>query len=325
MSLELAIVDRLAELVLAGVARPYPYKSGLVWSSVASVLPHTEVHPSFYGCFDWHSAVHSHWTLARLSRQYPDQPWAGAARDRLAEHLTTQRLQREYATLSAHPSFELPYGLAWLLTLDAELAHHPPEWRASLAPLTELARERLAAWFQSLTLPIRSGQHDQSAFAMTLAVRWSRSTRHPWDQDIARIALALHESDRRTPLHLEPSAHDFLSPSLGVAELMAEVMPADRFSDWLKGWAPELGRGWPEAPVRCHDRADGKLAHFEGLNLSRSWMLSAIAEALPANDPRARALRDSAHEHRHLGLQALTSDEYAVTHWLPTFALYRAC
>ncbi|MBT8492809.1 MAG: DUF2891 domain-containing protein [Deltaproteobacteria bacterium] len=316
--------DRIAELVLANVDRVYPHKSGLVVRSAAELRAPSSWHPIFKGCFDWHSAVHSHWTLARLLRLYPRRPWHRRAEGRFDDSFTADAIAGERRTLEANPGFELPYGLVWLLTLAAELDHdfHSEPWGRALRPLEALSAERLESWMRRLSHPIRSGQHSQSAFAMTMLVRWAdaRGARR-LKKLVRRRAIQLYEGDVSAPIDYEPSAHDFLSPTLAVAELMATVLPERDYARWLDGYLPRAAtdRLQPVFPV---DRSDGKLAHFDGLNLSRAWMLRSIASALAADDPRRVELESCADAHGQRGLVALDSDEYAVTHWVPTFALY---
>jgi len=316
--------DRLAEIVLSSVARPYPYKSGAVLHDDRDVVAPRQLTPLFFGCFDWHSAVHSHWTLARLARLRAERPWHRRALEHFENTFTDEAIATELAFLTAQPSFELPYGLAWLLTLCDELRHdfHSQPWGRRLRPLEELAGDRLEVWLRGLSHPIRSGQHTQSSFAMTLALRWAHDHRPSFAKLIRRRALEFHESDRDAPLHFEPSAYDFLSPSLGIAELMAEVLPPGDFARWLRQFAPHLENTSALQPVHTGDRSDGREAHFDGLNLSRAWMLRNIARALPDDDPRAQTLAKHAERHAERGLEALDSDEYAVTHWLPTFIVY---
>lgn len=318
------VADRLAEVVLSSVVRPYPHKSGATLRGEEDVAPPRQLTPLFFGCFDWHSAVHSHWTLARLARLSPDRPWHRRVLEHFEGSFTDDAVAAELAFLRAQPSFELPYGLAWLLTLCDELRpdFHSEPWGRRLRPLEELAADRLEVWLRGLSHPVRTGQHGQSSFAMTLALRWAHDSRPSFAKLIRRRALEFHEGDRDAPLHFEPSAYDFLSPSLGVADLMARVLPAGDFARWLKLFAPHIENTSALSPVHTGDRSDGREAHFDGLNMSRAWMLRRISRALPHADPRAPGLARQAERHAERGLEALDSDEYAVTHWLPTFITY---
>lgn len=315
------LLRRIAELALAGVQREQP-----------NVLPRArELTPAFYGCYDWHSAVHSHWALVRTSRL--DAAFAeqlGVTRV-LEAHLTSDKLQRELAFVSADQGFELPYGLAWLLRLDQELgawaadlgnaAPAPTRWRRQLAPLVRLAAERSSRWFAELASPVETGQHGQSAFALGLCLDWARSV----DEHVAifESAAVRHHQSRRMTLQQEPDSWDFLSPSLAAADVLRRVLSSASLATWLDNAWPELSAGSCEiGPVSCPDDSDGKLAHRHGLNLSRAWMLLALARALPASDPRRTTLESCAEPHRRAGLDAvLRSNDYAVTHWLGSFAL----
>jgi hypothetical protein len=217
----------------------------------------------------------------------------------------------------------MPYGLAWLLTLAGELRRSGDARAARLRGLEELARDRLVGWAHRLPAPVRSGEHSQSAFAIGLALDWAAVAGEA-DAFAALAASAErhHGGDRDAALHLEPGGHDFLSPTLGVAALMARVRPPDEFAAWLDGFAPLLGRAETLVPVLAADRADGKLVHWDGLNLSRAWMLAEIAAGLPDGDEREPALTALAAAHGEAGVAALDDMSYAGSHWLPTFAIY---
>jgi hypothetical protein len=310
--MEPAQADRLAVSVLHNLATPWPYHSIAMLRGPDDPIAPAERTPMFASSYDWHSSVHNHWALARLVPHLAAARRAEAERA-LAASLTAERAAIEARQLEANPGFERPYGLAWLWTLCRAVS------LPALAPLEAIARARLVAWAERLAAPIRSGEHAQSMFAMALA----------WDaadgDERARLAAAarrLHERDRDAALHLEPSAYDFLSPTLATAWLMLRVMDAGAFARWLDGWAPGLGRGATPAPAATVDRADGKLVHWDGLNLSRAWMLRAIARALPDGDARVVELQESADAHLGAGLASLDGATYAGTHWLPTFATY---
>lgn len=318
-------------MILAGIDRTYPvYVSAVLEGPGDLTLPEA-VTPIFCGCFDWHSAVHGHFALARLCARFPRAPWAAAARATLDKRLTADAVKAEVAHLSARPKFELPYGLAWLLCLAAEAQalaragdNGGRRWHAALAPLENLAAERIAGWAARLDYPVRTGQHDQSAFSLGLALDWARLCgRGDIAGKLAHRVRALYAADRDAPIAYEPSAYDFLSPILAEAEVMARILEPAEFSAWLAAFCPALDGGdlcALAAPVRAADRSDGKLVHFDGLNLSRAWMMRAISRALPESDPRRLRLSALAAVHARAGLSALASDHYAGTHWLGTFA-----
>jgi hypothetical protein len=303
---DLATATHLAGMVLAALHRPYPTKIAHVLHDDGDALPPRQLTPIFYGSFDWHSAVHGHWTLARLLRRFPGADFAAAIERALAQSFTREQAAGELAYLQRHPGFEMPYGVAWLLLLAAELAPFPA-WAQALAPVVRLARDRFAAWIARLPLPIRSGEHSQTAFAMGLALDFARATGdEALATGVAQRARDFHAGDVAAPVAYEPSAHDFLSPSLAEADLMRRVLPAADFTPWLAAFLP----AFPFTPVRCVDRADGKLAHFDGLNLSRAWMLRKLGQ------------RDLAEAHAAAGLAGVTGEHYAGAHWLGTYALY---
>ncbi len=330
--LDLASAARLADLALGCVAREYPNKIAHVMDGDADALPPRKLTPAFYGCFDWHSSVHGHWLLARLARTFPEAPLAARSREALARSLTPENVAAEaaYLTRKGRETFERPYGLAWLLHLALELREwDDPQartWSAALAPLERAAAARLAEWIPKLAYPIRSGEHDQTAFAFGLVLDWARGT---GDTAMARLLETriadLYLSDRGCPIAFEPSGQDFLSPCLAEADLVRRVTAPPRFAAWLGGFLPGIpldGTGSWLRPGIVTDRADGKLAHIDGLNLSRAWMLEGIASGLPAGDPRIAALSAAAAAHRDAGLAAVTGEHYAGGHWLGTFATY---
>jgi len=330
--LDAAAAERFARLALACVHQEYPNKIAHVLQSDADVRPPRQLTPAFYGCYDWHSSVHGHWLLARLARTFPDAPFAVDARAALAESLTPERIAGEAAYLSGsgRVSFERPYGLAWLLQLAAELREwQDPQahrWAATLSPLERLAAQRVAEWVPKLTHPIRIGEHDQTAFAFGLILDWSRVANDTAVHDLlVRRIGELYLGDRDCPLAYEPSGQDFLSPCLAEADLARRVLAPADFAAWLHRFLPQIptdgSTGWL-APGVVTDPADPKLAHLDGLNLSRAWMLEGIASGLPAADPRRAALDATAAAHRKAGLAAVTGEHYEGGHWLGSFATY---
>ena len=323
---------RLAELALQCVHKEYPNKIAHVMDSDADAQPPRKLTPAFFGCYDWHSAVHGHWLLARLTRLHPDAPFAARARVALAKSLTAENLTVEAAYLGrkGRETFERPYGLAWLLTLARELREwDDPQaraWAAALAPLERAAVARLEGWLPKLAYPIREGEHDQTAFAFGLILDWARGAGDRATEDlVVSRTRGLYSSDRDCPIGYEPSGQDFLPPCLAEADLMRRVLAPAEFAPWLSAFLPRIPRSgsgeWLPVGV-VTDRADGKLAHLDGLNLSRAWMLEGIASGLPEDDPRIPALRAAALRHRSAGLSAVTGEHYAGGHWLGTFATY---
>ncbi|HJX29900.1 MAG TPA: DUF2891 domain-containing protein, partial [Thermoanaerobaculia bacterium] len=314
---------RLAELALACVHKEYPNKIAHVLNGDADVKPPRELTPAFYGCYDWHSAVHGHWLLARLLRQFPDAPFAARARAALDRSLTPENIATEvrYLQAAGRTTFERPYGLAWLLQLAAELHEQDPRddpqarrWAEALDPLARASAERIRSWAPKLSFPIRTGEHNQTAFGFGLILDWARST---GDRQTAALLEGrirdLYLKDRDCPIEYEPSGEDFLSPCLGEADLVRRVLAPEAYAEWLSGFLPRLpkdGRGDWLTPGIVTDPTDGKLAHLDGLNLSRAWMLEGIAAGLPAEDPRSSSLRAAAAAHRESGLRSVTGEHY---------------
>lgn len=324
------MVARYAALAMAGIGRRYPYHQQHLLHADADARPPHLLTPLFGNCFDWHSSVHNHWLLVRLLRRYPDASFAAGIRATLSARFTAAHVAGEVAYLQApgRESFERPYGLAWLLLLYAELSAgaQMQTWARHCAPLATLAAQRLRDWLPKLAYPVRSGTHNQTAFAFALALDAAETL---GDNSLATAvrerARQFHGTDRDAPLHWEPSGEDFLSPCLMEADLMRRVLPEADFPDWLTAFLPGIpvkaGAEWLQ-PAVVHDRRDGRLVHLDGLNLSRAWNLQAIAAALPATDPRRAALLHAAGIHRQAGLAAVDSGHYTGTHWLASFAVY---
>jgi hypothetical protein len=323
---------RFAGLALACLHKEYPNKIAHVMESDADALPPHVLTPAFYGCFDWHSDVHGHWLLVRLARLYPNTAFATQARAELARSLTTQNIAGEvtYLKREDRASFERPYGLAWLLQLSSELRQwndpQAKQWLAALQPLETEAAAHLKSWLPKLHYPIRIGEHDQTAFSFGLVWDWAGVA---GDTDMRRLladtARRFYQGDRNCPLTYEPSGQDFLSPCLAEADFMRRVLEKPAFREWLSGFLP----GIPLNPVTqwlqpgvVTDRADPKLAHIDGLNLSRAWMLEGIAHGVGPDDRRNSALLAAANNHREAALPAVTGEHYEGGHWLGTFAVY---
>src|SRR6266516_5874801 len=326
------VAERFAKLALACVEKEYPNKISHVLNSDTDVAPPRKLTPAFYGCYDWHSSVHGHWLLVRLLRTFPDASFAGAARDALGKSLTAENLKQEAAYIrgQGRASFERPYGLAWLLQLCAELHEwdddQAREKAANLRPLEDAAVERLKNWLPKLSHPVRIGEHDQTAFGLGLILDYSRSTKN---DSLARLvtdsAKKFFFSDKECPLDYEPSGEDFLSPCLAEADVMRRVLPPYEFGRWLKFFLPQIptrvDSTWLSVVV-SPDPSDPKLAHLDGLNLSRAWMLEGIASVLLPSDSRRNALSAAVDEHRRAGLAAVTGAHYEGGHWLGSFAVY---
>ncbi|MCO6437940.1 MAG: DUF2891 domain-containing protein [Phycisphaerae bacterium] len=325
-------VLRFADMALECVHREYPSKIAHVMNSDADARPPRELTPIFYGCFDWHSAVHGHWLLVRVARRWPESDAAIKARRALDESSAPEHVAAEVAYLNGEgrKSFERPYGLAWLLQLAAEL-HEWDEpqarrWSETLAPLERQAAQRFRDWLPKLSHPVRTGEHSQTAFALGLVFDWARITGDvEMQQLIAARARDYYLSDPAANFAFEPGGEDFLSPALAEADLMRRVLDPPAFAAWLGVFLPQISLDGSSSflkPAVVTDRSDGKLVHLDGLNLSRAWMLQGIASGLPSGDPRISGLLKAAKEHADAGLLAIENQQYEGGHWLGSFAVY---
>jgi Protein of unknown function (DUF2891) len=332
IAMDPAAAARFAGLALKCLHAEYPNHISHTMDGDADARPPHALNPTFYGCYDWHSDVHGHWLLVRLVRLLPDAPFAPMARAELARSFTAENIAGEVAYLQRadRASFERPYGLAWLLQVSAELRRwndpQAREWASALRPLEAEAAARLKSWVPKLHYPIRIGEHDQTAFSFGLIWDWAgvagdSQMRGVLDDAARRFYL----KDRRCPIDYEPSGEDFLSPCLAEADFMRRVLDPPAFGRWLSGFLPGIPQRADSMwlpPGVVTDRADPKLAHIDGLNLSRAWMLEGIAHGLEVRDRRVPVLRTIATQHREAALPAVTGEHYEGGHWLGTFAVY---
>ena len=329
--LDAATAGRFADLALACVQKEYPNKIAHILTSPSDVKSPRELTPAFYGCYDWHSSVHGHWLLARLVREFPNASFSGRAIAALKMNLTPAHVAGEVAYLNAtgRETFERPYGLAWLLQLAAELREAPNRevgsFATTLQPLEAAVVARLKAWLPKLAYPIREGEHPQTAFSFGLILDYARGRDAQLAELVTGKVREFHLKDRDCPISYEPSGQDFLSPCIAEADVMRRVLPPDEFAKWLTSFLPGIpanGSGtWLPIGV-VTDKTDGKLAHLDGLNLSRAWMLEGVASGLPSTDPRRAALLAAAKIHATSGLAAVTGEHYEGGHWLGSFATY---
>lgn len=327
-----ANASAFAKLALKGARKEYPNKPGHVLLNDADAKTPRALHPAFYGCYDWHSAVHGHWMLAHLLKRLPDLPEAKEIREVLNAHLTEENIRGEveYFNRKEAKSFERPYGWTWLLKLAEELHGWDDadarKWSAAVKPLAELIAARYVEHFPKQTYPIRSGVHPNTAFGFAFALDYARAV---GDKKLVALiverAKDYYAKDVDAPARWEPDGSDFLSPSLCEADLMRRVLPPAQFRDWLHKYLPGAAKGEPTnlfEPAIVTDRADPQLVHLDGLNLSRAWCMRGIASALPADDPARKVLAASARKHAETALKHVASGEYAGEHWLASFAVY---
>ncbi len=327
LTLTKELASHFARTALSHVTREYPNKLDHVMSGPEDVKSPRELHPIFYGSFDWHSCVHGYWTLARCLRRFPDLPEADAIRTLFDRQFTPEKVSGEVAYL-ARPSargFERPYGWAWALKLQSELLLHKnadgEAWSQTLQPFADVFVRRFQEFLPLATYPIRGGTHANTAFAVTLALDYARAL-----CDL-RLQSLLVEKSRWwygtdvAYAGFEPSQDDFLSPSLMEAACMSRVLDANAFPTWFEMFLPHAEHGQPAflfAPATVSDRADGKIAHLDGLNLSRAWCWMLILHALPQGD----LLNVGPVIDRHIksALPHVTG-HYMGEHWLASFAI----
>ena len=319
----------LAALPLAGLVREYPNLLSHLLNGPDDARTPRDLHPVFYGCYDWHSAVHGFWLLARLARRFPGLAEQADIAERFASHFTPPAFQVEadYFAAPGRASYERPYGWAWLLALAQELeAWDRPQarqWRAAMQPLLTVIRQRWLTFLPLQDYPVRSGAHANTAFALLLSLDYARAA---GDAELAQALEAAARryflTDKDYPTRLEPSGEDFLSPSLCQALLLSRLLPAEAFRDWLRVFLPDLPRGGPVlSPARVSDGSDPKIGHLIGLNLSRAWCLRQLTAALPSDDAWRPLLSQGARAHLDAGLPHVVSGHYTGEHGLGTFAL----
>ncbi|MFS7381888.1 DUF2891 domain-containing protein [Rahnella inusitata] len=323
------MASRFASLALNHLTREFPNKLMHAMSSAADAQTPRQLHPIFYGSYDWHSCVHGYWLLLRLLNKFPDLPQAEKIIAMVGEHFTAENVAGEMAYLQQpqHAGFERPYGWAWFLALTQQLHEmalpQAAVWAKNLAPMTRFFEESFTVFLPKATYPLRVGSHFNTAFALALALDYARCVKHEsLSELIKETALRWHLDDKNCQAW-EPGGDEFLSPSLMEAELMRRVLPGEEFVTWFGHFLPDLAQSQPATlftPATVTDRSDGKIGHLDGLNLSRAWCQRSLASALPAGDPRATCLRHAAHAHLHSALEHLDSD-YMGEHWLATFAL----
>jgi hypothetical protein len=322
------LASRFADLALAGVGREWPHSYQHLVHQAADVRRPRELHPAFFGCYDWHSSVHGHWTLARILRLFPVLPSSGRIRAALDKNLTGEHLAAELAYFESpgRGSFERPYGWGWLLALAAELrAGREPgagRWSKAMLPLERHIADSFCRYLPRLPYPVRSGVHSNTAFGMTLALDYARAAGHRrLEAAVVSRSRAFFGSDAGAPADWEPGGEDFLSPSLAEADLMSRVIPKAQYRRWLARFLPGLAGGKPAAlmtPPRLIDRRDPRQVHLDGLSLSRAWALGRISFVTR----RGGKVRAAAERHARAGLARVSSGDYAGEHWLASFALY---
>jgi hypothetical protein len=346
LSLNQSQASHFARLALKCVRKEFPNKLDHVMNNSDEVRDPKQLHPAFYGCFDWHSTVHGHWMLVHLLKTFPDLAEGPQIREALNDNLSAKNIAAEVAYLNqkSRASFERTYGWAWLLKLAQELHDWNDEdgrkWSRNLQPLAAAFVEKYIAFLPKQNYPIRTGVHPNTAFGLAFALDYARAVRYPklGNVDIAK-ARRLHElesliversrtyfaGDVNYPSRWEPGGEDFFSAALMEADLMRRVMNEREFTRWFHRFLPGIARNQPSQllePAIVTDRTDPKLVHLDGLNLSRAWCMRNIGNSLPRNDPARAVMRRSAVAHAQAALPHVASGSYEGEHWLASFAVY---
>jgi hypothetical protein len=329
VSLTPGLASKFAKLALSHITREYPNLLYHVLNGPDDVRSPRELHPIFFGSLDWHSCVHGYWLLATVLRLYPENPESAAIRDLFDAQLTPAKVRAELEYLDGplRTTFERPYGWAWLLMLAAELSRHAGDdgrrWSKTLIPLADAFVTRFSNFLPKATYPTRVGTHFNSAFALTLALEYSEVAA---DDGLKHLlvnkALAWYGNDQNCQAW-EPGGDDFLSSALMEAECMRRARGIDQFRTWMDGFLPGIATREPATlfePAIVSDRSDGKIAHLDGLNLSRAWCWRSLAIAWPDEDPRRAIALDAANVHLAASMPHVAG-EYMGEHWLATFAL----
>ncbi|MDE2462250.1 MAG: DUF2891 domain-containing protein [Alphaproteobacteria bacterium] len=324
-----SVASRFATIALGHVGREYPNKLDHVLNGPDDVRSPQELHPIFFGSFDWHSCVHGHWLLARLYRRFPALPEAAAIRTLFDRQFCLQRVEGELAYLQQPGTrgFERPYGWAWALMLAGELARHARDegrqWASALKPLADAFVHRFESYLPLCTYPVRAGVHSNTAFALLLARDYAQACGDAEFEALCAQTARRWYGDDRDYRSLEPSQDEFLSPTLMEAALMSVVLTPEEFTTWFAHFLPGAAHGAPAnlfSPATVSDRSDGKIAHLDGLNLSRAWCLKLILAQLSEADPLVARAQSAIDAHLTNALEHVAGD-YMGEHWLASFAL----
>ncbi|WP_298156802.1 DUF2891 domain-containing protein [Flavobacterium sp.] len=325
--LTLQQANHLATLPIKCLQQEYPNKLGQMLIDSTEIKSPRELHPSFYGCFDWHSSVHGHWSLVYLLKHFPELDKRDEIISNLKVNLSKENIQKEvdYLSKNHEKSFERTYGWAWVLKLQLELetfdAPFAKEIAVNLKPLSDLVVQRYTEFLPKLLYPIRMGMHPNTAFGLTLAWDYAVFSKNTDFQKVIHDnAVRLFSADADCPFNWEPSGTDFLSPCFEEMAIMQRVLPSTDFLKWLKKFAPQLfKKQFDWAPAKVSDRTDGHLVHLDGLNFSRAWNLYHLIRQYPKQFQHLKALAD---KHMAFSLPSVVDGNYEGEHWLATFALH---
>lgn len=318
--------NKLVQLPIGCIQVEYPNKLNQVIGGADDLRSPKDLHPAFYGCFDWHSAVHGHWSLVTLLKQFPQIENAENIKSMLLENMSAENIKKEVAYFHGkhNTSYERTYGWAWLLKLDEELhTWDDPTAKTlerNLKPLTDLIVDRYLEFLPKLNYPIRVGEHPNTAFGLSFAYDYAITVNNQELKNlIEQRAQDFFMEDTNCPLAWEPSGYDFLSPCFEEAALMKRVLDSETFKTWIEDFLPQLKNpDFNLATGKVSDRNDGKLVHLDGVNFSRAWSLNKIAEGIP----EYQHLKKVANAHINYSLPNIIGDSYEGGHWLGSFAIY---
>ena len=327
LDLNYTTAEKFSSLPLECIEIEYPNKLNQVISDSMELLGPKDLHPIFYGCFDWHSSVHGHWLLARVMNKFPDTDLSKKIVTLFDRQFTVPKAQVEllYFTLKHNKSFERTYGWAWLLKLYAELSQSPLDadhgWSKNLKSLVGNTVKSYKEFLPKLVYPIRVGEHTNTAFGLSLALDYARIVGDTeFEELIVERSKDFYLNDEGCPLTWEPSGFDFISPCLQEAELMSKVLKEKEFKKWSENFLPDLYEsGFTLEPGKVLDRTDGKLVHLDGLNFSRAWCFYGLGIAQPKYKDQFLALGD---QHINASYDQVVGSDYMGSHWLASFLVY---
>ncbi len=318
----------------AAAATAAPRPGGYLWlpAGPTHLLEGYDKQRAFYGCYDWHSAVNSTWTLVTVLHRYPDLPVAKLIREKLNDHLGKRNIEGELAFFQGSKSFERPYGQAWLLKLYADLvAWKDPDaqkWAANLALLAQFFSGNLTKYLKTMPDPIRQGVHPNTAFDMDLMLPYTETLHdEALHTAIVDTAHRFYAKDVACPTAYEPEGASFLSPCLVEASLMAHLLDRGSFTNWFNDFMPEVYAPAFHPLISPFDASQmtpdqmAAQSHLIGLAFSRAKAMLTIADALPPNDPRVPVYRRLAAIHATKGYRTMDDAGYLETHWIATYAL----
>ncbi|MCC6635727.1 MAG: DUF2891 domain-containing protein [Chitinophagaceae bacterium] len=330
INLTIVGASHLASLPLKCIDIEFPNKTSHTSETLEDhILSPKQLHPAFYGCFDWHSCVHGHWMLLKLLKSFPDLPEAGAIRKVFNKNITLQNIATEvnYFNATLSKTWERTYGWAWLLKLQAELINFndsdAQKWSKTLQPLTDSIISRWLQFLPKQTYANRTGVHANTAFGLILALDYARKAKHKQlEEAIIKSAKHLFLKDKNAPALWEPNGSDFLSPSLIEADLMSKILTPNNFIIWFHQFLPQKSLAHLLQLPIVSDRSDYQIVHLDGLCFSRVWCMKSIAKLLPENDKRKKLLQKAAKQHLITSLPNIANGYYGGEHWLASFAVY---